>query len=131
VSRPLRSGAPRMLGNHIGRSGRWYDEHFRALKSKFGPFDPMLRSYAGSVSALYVGWRESTEAVARGQWLRQKGKGRRPSVAQIERLKRRQGLAWISYDAALRRFQEMISRNGDSKGFDLLAELVKHDEASR
>lgn len=125
MSRRLRSGAPRLLGHHGGRRGRWFDEHYRDLARRYAPFDPMLRNYAGSLAALWVAWRESTEAVIAAQEVRQEGKGRRPSVAQIERLKRRQGLAWISYDGALKRFGELVSRNDDGKGLDLAADLAR------
>jgi hypothetical protein len=114
-----------MLGHHGGRKGRWYAEHYQDLAHRFGPFDSMLRNYAGSLAALWVAWREATEAAVQGQRLRQIGKGRRPSAAQIERLKRRQGLAWISYDGGLKRFGELVSRNGDGKPLDLAALLAR------
>jgi hypothetical protein len=74
MSRRLRSGAPRLLGYHGGTKGRWYAEHYQDLAGRFGPFDSVLRSYAGSVSALWVAWREATEAVVHGQWLLRKGR---------------------------------------------------------
>ena len=124
MSRRLRSGAPRLLGHHGGRKGKWYAEHYQDLGHRFGPFDSMLRNYAGSVAALWVAWREATEAVVQGQRLRQKGKGRRPSAAQIERMKRRQGLAWLSYDRSLERFGELVSQKGNDKQ-DLAADLAR------
>lgn len=125
MSRRLRSGAPRMLGHHGGRRGRWFDEHYRNLIGRFGSLDGVLRDYAGGLATLWIAWREATEALVVAQEARRKGKGRRPSVAQIERLKNRQGKAWDAYDSALRRFEGLAKGNDNGKDLDLAADLAR------
>ena len=109
MSRALRGGAPRMLGRHDGAAGRWYHAHYRALAQQLGPFDDVTRAYAGSTAALFVTFKRDTEALVDAERARHAGKGRRPSNQAIARLKKRQGLSWGSYDAALRRLQEMAA----------------------
>jgi len=110
MSRALRSGAPRLLGNHGGAAGKWFDTHYRALLARLGPFDAMTRDYAGAAAALWVQFREATAAVKAAQEARANGKGRRPSTAAVERLRRRQGLSWQSYDQAVKRLEELSAR---------------------
>lgn len=117
-----------MFGSHAGARGRWYAGHYAALVAKFGPFDPMVRQFAGSVAALWSEWRSDTVAVEEAERARRNGKGRRPSVQAVARLKKRAGLSWGSYDAALRRLEGMAADRpfdpatwfdrGERKGMD-------------
>jgi hypothetical protein len=107
MSRALRSGAPRMLGRHNGAAGRWYDVHYRALSERLGPFDPLSREAAGMTASAWVTYRQATKRLTEATSDRETGRGRRPSAAAIRALEKRQGLAQGSYDAALRRLEEL------------------------
>lgn len=100
-----------MLGRHDGAAGRWYHAHYRALVRQLGPFDDVTRTYAGAVAALFVTFRRDTEALTDAERARRDGKGRRPGVQTIARLKKRQGLSWASYDAALRRLEVLAGQS--------------------
>jgi hypothetical protein len=119
--RSLRYGAPRQFGDHAGYSSRWYSEHFKALKTRLGPFDGISLQYAGATAVLWVTFKHDTRALEEAQRQRAKGKGRRPSASAIARLEKRQGLAWQSYDSALRRLEELTRKNGHGGGAELEA----------
>lgn len=121
MTRRLRGGAPRAYADHRGTTGRLYAAHYAALVERFGPFDELGRDYAGAVAALWVAFRLATEGVKAAEAQRAKGKGRRPSAAGVERLRRRQGLAWGSYDQAVRRLEQLA---GDRKAPSLGAYLA-------
>ena len=122
MSRRLRSGGERILGRHDGARGRTFDAHFRALVLRLGPFDRLARSYASATAALWCDFTDTEHILTDAQRQRREGKGRRPSVSQIARLQKRQGLAWQSYDGALKRLEELASHNGHGPR-DLLADL--------
>src|SRR5437870_11707474 len=107
MSRRLRGDAPRMFARHDRAAAQWYGRHFRELADKLGPFDSVTRTYAGAVAALWVTFRRDTITLEDAQRARQAGRGRRPSTSAIIRLEKRQGLSWGSYDAALRRLEEL------------------------
>lgn len=121
MGRALRSGAPRMLGRHNGASGRWFDAHYRALDQRFGPFDALTRLEAGKTAALWVTFRQATERLREAVQARETGRGRRPNAAAIRTLEKRQGLAQSSYDAALRRLEELCANAPRPDLHDLLA----------
>ena len=110
MSRALRGGLPRMFANHLNARGGWYREHYRALAERHGPFDKVSREYAGAVAALWCEYKGDTLALECAEQLRQDGKGRRPSSQAIARLKKRAALSWGSYDASLRRLEELTAR---------------------
>ena len=78
-----------------------------ALAQRYGPFDAFSRQYASSVAALFVEYRSATEALHDAQRQRREGKGRRPNQQMIDRLQKRAGLCWDSYDRALTKLQEL------------------------
>jgi hypothetical protein len=78
--------------------------------------DGLTRHHASAVAAWWVDWREAEEALGEAQRHRREGRGRRPSGAMIARLQKRVGLAWSSYDAALKRLEELAGQRG---GVDL------------
>lgn len=126
-SRPLVNGAPRMFSYHGGTLGRWYSQQFAALLARFGPFDAMTAAYAASVSALFVTFKADSAALNLALEARRHGKGRRPNATAIARLEKRQGLAWQSYDSALRRLEELApNRNGH--GGPTLADVMRGDD---
>ena len=110
MSRALRGGAPRMFGNHHGAAGKWYSQHYAALLKQLGPFDGVTRAYAGAAAALWVTFKQDTQALIDAERARRQGRGRRPSTQAIARLKKRQGLSWGSYDAALRRLEVLAAQ---------------------
>lgn len=130
MSHALPSGVPRMFRNHAGLAGRWFREHYTALEQRLGPFDPVSRQYAGAAAALWVTFRQDTTALDEAERARRQGKGRRPSTSAIARLKKRQGLSWQSYDAALRRLEELAARrNGQRNPLEAVRAAVA--EANR
>jgi len=115
MSRALRGGLPRMYRRHTGARGRWFRLHYQALEARLGPFDKVTSHYAGAAAVLWCEFRQDILALESAEQLRQDGKGRRPSVQSIARLKKRAALTWGSYDAALRRLEE-LARNRDGHG---------------
>lgn len=109
MARALRSGARRVLGNHGGARGKSFDAHYRALRARLGPFDGVTRDYASATAAAFVAYLDAEVAVTRATRLRDGGRGRRPSVQALERLRRRQGLSWGTFDGALRRLEELAA----------------------
>lgn len=107
MSRALRGGLPRMFKHHSGVRGGWFRQHYRALDHRLGPFDQVGREYAGAVAALWCEFRGDTLALEAAVEARQSGQGRRPSTQAIARLKKRAGLSWGSYDAALSRLEAL------------------------
>jgi hypothetical protein len=110
MSRALRNGMPRMFSNHKGARGHWFREHYRALEQRLGTFDSVCREYAGAVAALWCEFRSDTLALEAAEKARDEGQGRRPSAQMIARLKKRAALSWGSYDAALRRLEELMAK---------------------
>lgn len=110
MSRSLRHGLPRMFRSHKGHKGHWFREHYRALETRLGAFDPVCRDYAGGVAALWCEYRSDTFALEQAETARLEGKGRRPSNQAIARLKKRAALSWGSYDAALRRLEDLMAK---------------------
>lgn len=131
VGRPLAGNIPRMFRRHRGPRGYWFRAHYRALEGKHGPFDPVTREYAGAVAAWWVEFRGDELALEEADHARREGKGRRPSTSAIARLKKRAGLSWGSYDAALKRLEELTKRNEHRGGDPLAAVQAAIDEANK
>lgn len=125
MSHALPSGAPRMFRNHAGARGVWFRECFRALEKRLGPFDTdaVLRHYAGAASVLWCEFRTDTFAVERAEDERRTGRGRRPSVQAVARLKKRAALTWNSYDSAVQRLEALAA--GRARHDDPLATLSR------
>jgi hypothetical protein len=81
--------------------------HFHALKAKLGPFDAVTRAYAQAATAMWWSFAQATMELGDLEAKRRTGRGRRPSVQAVERLRKRQGVAFQSYDAALKRLEEL------------------------
>ena len=90
----------------------------------------MVRSYAAGAAVLWVEFQKATRALKTAEETRAKGKGRRPNAAALERLKRRQGLSWQSYDQAIRRLEELKSP-GNGNGDPLAAVQRAVEDANR
>lgn len=111
--RPLKGGAPRLLGKHDGMPGRAYRRFYDALEAELGPFpNGLLRFEAGRVAVCMTNLEASTRALAAARRAREQGRGRRPNAQQIERLARRQGLADLTYSQAINHLRELTARNG-------------------
>jgi hypothetical protein len=109
MSRRLR-GVPRMFRSHAGAKGRWFREHYRALDARLGPFDSVCREYAAGTCVMLCEFKTDTLALEAAEHARRDGHGRRPSTQAIARLKKRTALSWGSYDAALRRLEELVAK---------------------
>ena len=110
MSRALRSGAPRMLGDHRGASGRAYTGHFKALVDRYAPLDSLMRAQAGIAAAAFVVLVQATGRLQLATKARQAGRGRRPNAQAIARMEKRVGLAQSSHEAAVRRLEEMAAK---------------------
>lgn len=97
--------------------------HFRALRAKLGPFDPVTRAYADAVTAMWWSFAQATMELGELEGKRRTGRGRRPSVRTIERLRKRQGIAFQSYDAALARLEQLAKPRKATTPADLVAQL--------
>ena len=109
--RALKGGAPRLLGRQDGLEGRVYRRAYDALEAEYGPFSALARLEAGRVALLWVQLQAASHALMQAQRARRTGKGRRPSVQQVERFARRQGLADGSYVQGLAKLRELVARN--------------------
>lgn len=128
--RSLKAGAPRLLGLHDGRDGRAFRRAYAALEVALGPFPPgLLRLEAGRVAVAWANLEAATRALAAARRARERGKGRRPSVRELERLARRQGLADQTYSQALDKLRELAigQTRQPRSGAELLA-LRRHGE---
>jgi hypothetical protein len=66
---------------------------------------------------MWWSFAQATMELAELEGKRRVGRGRRPSVQAIERLRKRQGVAFQSYDAALTRLEALADRrNGHGSG---------------
>jgi len=115
------------MGSHKGAPGARYSRHFRALESRWGPFDPIAREYAAAVSALFVAFRSATETLQAAQATRERSGNRRPHPKELERLKKRQGMAFRSYDQALTRLEALSG--GAKKPMNVAEVLARRGEA--
>ena len=121
--RPLKSQAPRLLGYHGGAEGKAYRRAYDALGTELGPFrNEYVRYEAGRVAIARMQFERATRELVFMQRQRRQGRGRRPNLQQIERLARRQGLADGSYAQAIRRLEELVSRDGHAP--DLARQLA-------
>jgi len=125
VARPLRGGIPRLLPNHCTPTAVIYRRHFQALAGQFGPFtgNPFLTDYAGRVALAFVTARESGMDLARARTARERGTGRRPSVAALRQLGKRAGIDQAAYDTMLATLRGLVVQNGH--GADLATRLSR------
>jgi hypothetical protein len=108
--KPLRHGAPRLLGRHDGRQGRAYSVAYADLVAALGPFPTrLLRFEAGRVALARVNLEEASGALAALRHARATGRGRRPSTRDLERAQRRQALQDQSYSQALGALRELLA----------------------
>lgn len=123
--RPLKGGAPRLLGHHGGADGKAYRRAFDALASEFRLDSPLLRFEGGRVAALRVEFEAAMLALADARRKRRQGKGRRPNTKLVEQLARRAGLADNSYAQAFERLRGLVAacRNGHASVDDLLDQV--------
>jgi len=118
--RGLRGGAVRLLGAHSGVHGRWYRECWDALIAEYGQLTGLARLECGRVCLAWVQLRATTLALVDGQRARQRRAGKPPSVQQIERLARRQGLADATYSQALDKLRDLAHPRKSDLARDLM-----------
>ena len=97
----------RLFLRHTPAERRLLRAHYRALDERYGPFDAVTKAYALAETAMWWGFELATAAVMEGEQKRREGKRRRPAAQAVERLRKRQGLAYGSFDQALRRLEEL------------------------
>jgi hypothetical protein len=111
--RRLQANAPRLLGHHGGHGGRVYRREWLALQAAHDLSQQLVRLLAGRVCVTAVNLDASTRALVTARRARERESGRRPSVRDVERLARRQGIDTDAYAAALARLQAIApTRNG-------------------
>jgi hypothetical protein len=99
---PLKAGAIRLLGSHGGVAGRAFRRAYDALAEEFDLSTRLARLEASRVAALWVNLEASTRALEAVRLARENGRGQRPTVRDVERAARRQGLDDSSYSQARR-----------------------------
>jgi hypothetical protein len=110
--KPLVRGAVRVLGLHDGLDGRTFRVGYDALAETFGPLSTrLLRLEASRAAAAWTRLVAAQRSLAAARRERERGKGRRPSVRELERLSRRVGLDDASYTAAVDRLAD-LARTG-------------------
>ena|SRR5690349_6451164 len=98
------------FGDGRRRDALAFVRDYHALERRNGPFDDdVLAQQAIGVVMFHHEFQASAGGLRRAQEQRTQGKGRRPSPREIERLKRRMGLSWQTYDAALRRLEDLAA----------------------
>ncbi len=131
----LTAGMPRMLGRHDGAEGARYRRAWKALVTEYGQpvRGSLLALEMGRVAVAYSNLLAASEALAVARRDRATGKGRRPSVARIEKLSRRHGLANKTYSEALDKLGEMVARHrSEPTADDLVRQLIadsQHEQA--
>ena len=124
MSRPLRGGLRRLFPDHRSAVARAYRAHYLHLAEQFGPFPTgFLAGFASRVASAYVRALDSSRDLAQARAARERGRGRRPSAADVRRLAKRSGLDEGSYDAMLASLRELAVENGH--GQDLASRLMR------
>lgn len=79
------------------------------LHERYGPFDDVMLRQAVAAVMLWRRLEQATVAVQGDEQARRVGKGRRPSVRQIERHAKRQGLSQQAHERAVERLEELAA----------------------
>ena len=95
--------------------------HYQQAVNRFGVLTGLTRDLAIAETELWWVFTEASQELAHVETKRRHGRGRRPNVAAIEKLRRRQGIAFQSWDAALKRLEE-LAESGRGRG---LAHVVQ------
>ena len=131
MGRLLKSGVPKVMADHRTAEGCRLKALYLSLVQQFGPFTPFLAYEAAGVAMTALQYEKATQELTKLQVSRRRGRGRRPSLRDVERAARRQALNYGTYAAAVRRLEELTHRNGRMKaasGRDLLTELLPEGE---
>jgi hypothetical protein len=103
----------RLLDRYDDEAGRAASRALAALDEELGPFtSKLLRLEASRTALAWSNLELASRALAAARRIRATGKGPRPSLADIERLARRQARSDRSYAQALDRLREMVKGNG-------------------
>jgi hypothetical protein len=87
-----------------------FRREYRALEKRHGgAFDESVVPYAVAAIELHGQFLRASRLLRTAEAQRMNGKGRRPSAAAVERLRRRQGLSLGSWDQAMRRLEELAA----------------------
>jgi hypothetical protein len=79
------------------------------LGQRYGPFDGLGREYAELTVELWWTARQSSRTALVEEGKRRRGKGRRPTLQQLDRRLKRQALAVGTLDQLVRRLEELAS----------------------
>ena len=85
--------------------------HYRRLLDRFGPLVGIARDYAVAETEMWFVFALVSEELAAAQAKRANCRGRRPSVQAVERLRKRQGVAFESWNTALGRLDELARQD--------------------
>jgi hypothetical protein len=80
---------------------------YRALEAKHGPFDEVGREYGRLAAEAWWGAVAASGEALGTVTKRRYGKGRRPSVQMLDRRLKRQGLGATTFDALVKRLEEL------------------------
>jgi hypothetical protein len=112
--KPVADRARWLFRDHSQPARRQLRAYYRSLEARFGPLDRVTHASAHAETLMWWAFIRASEAMAKSEKKRDEGRGRRPSLRAIERLMKRQGLAFGSYSQALDKLRELAAsrRNG-------------------
>ena len=96
--------------------------HYHALEAQLGPFQGRVWDLAWSETTLWWTWREVDAELAAVRSKREQKRGRRPSAWAVERLRKRQGLAWQSWTQAVALLEDAVAKRKPASIAELVAE---------
>jgi hypothetical protein len=117
-------GLRKLYPDGRSRAAELHGTYMKQLEQHYGPLDPLGADYASLVAFLRVSLAESMKRYSKASSDREHGRGRRPAVHDVNRLLKRVGLDFGSFDQALRRLEALATKNGAHPMDDLAERLL-------
>jgi hypothetical protein len=115
----LEGGAIRVLPDHRSRDGVEYRKYLRMLGQEYPLVTALQRDQACTVALAKLMRDAAARDLFVAEAARRKGRGRRPNVQAIERLRKRAGLQAGDYRAALERLERLCGGPRVAKPMDI------------
>jgi hypothetical protein len=109
----VRSRARGLWRNLLASDRRPLHAFLRSLEARFGPLDVLTFEYARLASDAWWTAVQASEAALTQTAKRRHGRGRRPTLQELDRRMKRQGLAVGTFDQLVRRVEELAGRKRD------------------
>lgn len=111
----MRSRA-RRLWRDLPAPDRYRLQNFlRSLEARFGQLDVVGFEYARFATEAWWSASQASEAALTQGARRRHGRGRRPSLQELDRRMKRQGLGFGTFDQLVRRLEELSKQNGHGR----------------